>query len=259
MTRVEWDAVRSFTSGLDRGVFYPTEGAGVPWNGLISVDDGSNNEAPTAIYMDGRKVFNAPSQREFTANLTAYTYPEEFEAYNGFETITDGVYFDERLSKPFGMSYRTMLEDGEYRIHLLYGVIATPSASTYNTMTNQGAATAFSWALVTTSQIIPGYQATSHVIVDSREVDQGVIDYLENIIYGSETRNPRLPSVGEVADLSAETQPVVVTDLVNGQFSLSAPSYYLTISEDGEYEFSGPTHEILTNGRFMVESEEFTY
>lgn len=258
MARVIWNQLKGFTSGVNRGMFYPTGSAGVPWNGLISVDDGSNNETPTAVYLDGVKVYNRTPRKEYTANLSAYTYPPEFEEYNGYEELTAGVYFDERNARLFGFSYRTGHENGSYRIHIVYNVIATPSASTATTMTNQGAASTLTWSLISTPIVLGGYQAVSHVVLDSRKADPGILRHLEDILYGNEVREPRLPTPLEISELSAEDLPVSVTRLGDGNYEIWAPSYYLETFDDGLFEFTGPTSSILDDGRFEVHSEGST-
>ena len=71
MARLEWDSIgnRYFRAGLDRGVLYPKNERGVPWNGLISVDESPSGGAPTPLYMDGVKYFNEADLEEFYASI----------------------------------------------------------------------------------------------------------------------------------------------------------------------------------------------
>lgn len=258
MARVTWHQQKRHYAGLDRGMFYPKDGSGVPWNGLVSVDDGSNSEAPTPVYLDGVKLYNRTPRKEYAATLSAYTYPEEFEEYNGYEELTSGIYFGERNARAFGISYRTGQENGSYRIHVVYGVIATPSASAYNTLTEQGAASVLSWTLVSTPIPLGGYQAVSHAIFDSRKTDPGILRHLEDILYGTAIKEPRMPTPLEISELSAEDLPVSVTRLGDGNYEIWAPSYYLEVVDNEVFEFTGPTSEVYADGRFEVHSEEST-
>ncbi len=53
MTRLVWDQLgdRVYETGLDRGVLYFTDGGGVPWNGLTSVEERSTRDIDPGLFM----------------------------------------------------------------------------------------------------------------------------------------------------------------------------------------------------------------
>jgi hypothetical protein len=75
MTRLVWDQVneRDYELGLDRGVFYPLNGPGHAWNGLISVEESPSEGDFRPRYLDGRKLGNRGRRGEFSANFDSYT------------------------------------------------------------------------------------------------------------------------------------------------------------------------------------------
>ena len=68
MTRILWDRTgeRVFELGIEKGVFYPQVGVGVPWNGLISVNETPDGGEPTSYYLDGIKFLNVPESEDFS-------------------------------------------------------------------------------------------------------------------------------------------------------------------------------------------------
>lgn len=186
---------KKFEIGVDRGVLYLQDGGGVAWNGLISVEENSNTEDPTPVYHDGVRVNNVAKPREYSGVLTAYTYPDEFSLYDGYGTNGRGVYIGEQTPRTFGLSYRTLLDDGKnYKIHLLYNLTATPSTFLNTTIGSDMTPTQFAWKLVGVPEEIPGFRPTAHVVLDTREIASYDLPIIEGILYGSDVREPRLLS-----------------------------------------------------------------
>lgn len=195
--RIVWGSPfdKKYEIGIDRGVLYFPEGGGVAWNGLISVEENSNVMDPTPVYHDGVRTNNISKPREYSGVLTAYTYPDEFMLYDGYETNGRGVYAGAQMPKQFGLSYRTLLDDGKnYKIHLLYNLTATPSSVVNTTIGSEMTPTQFVWKLVGVPEEIPGFRPAAHIVLDTREMDAVDIPIVEGILYGSTTRAPRLLS-----------------------------------------------------------------
>lgn len=192
---------RSFEVGVDRGVFYPETGPGVAWNGLISVVESPEEAEVTPYYQDGIKTHAKISTQEYSSTLEAYTYPQEFEEYDGLAQMFDGVYIDDQPRRRFNLSYRTSIGDGidglkaGYKIHLLYNALALPSTKSYLTTSDTFEVSTFSWGLTSfPTDTPPGFRPSSHFIVDSRLVGPLTLAHLEGILYGTEEENPRLPT-----------------------------------------------------------------
>lgn len=261
MSRLTWDTIfdKKYENGVDRGAWYPDSGKpGVPWHGLVSVDVNSNTSDPEPIYYDGFKQFNLALPVEFNAGVSTYTYPDELEACIGYDEVIDGVSFGEGIPIPFNFTYRTLVDGGKYyKIHLVYHCTATPGASTYNTISADPGITTFNWKLVTVPEYIDGRRATSYIVLDSRRVDAGILESIENILYGGPETEPRFPTVQEIADLTSDVTPIIVTKLGDGVFSILAPTRYLEESKinPGSYVFSGPTWRDEGDGAFEVHSQ----
>lgn len=196
MPVLEWDQTgeRFYETGVDHGVLYiPTDGVydvGVPWNGLTSISETPSGAEATPTYADNLKYLNLISLEEFGATLEAYTYPDEFNQFDGLGAPAPGVLVGQQSRSVFGLSYRTRLgndvlsEEYGYKLHLVYGCLAAPSEKAYNTINDSPEAITFSWEISTTPVLVTGMKPTSLMVIDSSVVDPGGLAALEELLYG---------------------------------------------------------------------------
>ena len=223
MSKIVWDNTgdRLYETGVKNGVLYlPTSGVystGVAWNGLISVTESPSGAEATALYADDIKYLSLYSTEEFGATIEAYTYPEEFAECDGSATLTKGVYIGQQSRKTFGLAYRTTLgndtenNDYGYKLHLIYGAMASPSEKAYSTINDSPDAITFSWEVTTTPVNVTGFKPTASIVIDSTKVDKEKLTALETILYGKDPTtvggedgvDPRLPLPDEIKTLMA--------------------------------------------------------
>lgn len=213
--KLVWDKTgeRFYETGVKKGVLYPqVSGAypkGVAWNGLTAVTESPSGAEPTPLYADDIKYLELMSNEEFGASIEAYTYPDEFAECDGSASLAEGVTIGQQPRKPFGLSYVTTKgndtekNDYGYKIHLVYGCLASPSERAYATINDSPEAITFSWEVTTTPVEVTGHKPTSIITIDSTKVDAEKLAALEAILYGSESEEARLPLPTEVAELFA--------------------------------------------------------
>ena len=214
MSKIVWDAIgeHTFETGVRNGVLYlkDAQGAystGVAWNGLTSVSESPEGAEPTDLYADDIKYLTLMSAENFKATIEAYTYPDEFAECDGSATIANGVTIGQQSRKPFGLCYRTSIgndTDGNehgYKLHIVYGCLASPSEKQYSTINDSPEAITFSWEVSTTPVNVNGKKPTATLIIDSTKADKSKLTALEAILYGSESVEPRLPLPDEIATL----------------------------------------------------------
>lgn len=211
MSKLIWDQTgeRLYETGVKKGVLYPqnTSGAyplGVAWNGLTAVTESPSGAEPTDLYADDIKYLSLYSTEEFGATVEAYTYPKEFAECDGSAEIATGVTIGQQTRKAFGLCYRTVLgndvssEDYGYKLHLIYGAKASPSEKGYSTINDSPEAITFSWELNTTPVEVTGYKPTACLTINSTECDADALATLEEILYGTDDVDPRLPLPDEI-------------------------------------------------------------
>lgn len=209
-----WDATgeRMYETGVKKGVLYVqsdsgTYPKGVAWNGLTAVTESPSGAEANAIYADDMKYLNLYSAEEFGATVEAYTYPDEFAECDGSAELVPGVVIGQQKRKAFGLCYRTVLgndvlnDEYGYKLHIIYGAMASPSEKAYNTVNDSPEAITFSWEVTTTPVNVAGMKPTASLVIDSTKVDKSKLAALETILYGNETTEPRLPLPDEIKTL----------------------------------------------------------
>lgn len=210
MSKLIWDAAgeRYYETGVKKGVLYPQVGAtypkGVAWNGLTAVTESPSGAEATPLYADDIKYLELMSKEDFGGTIEAYMYPDEFKACNGEADLTTGVSIGQQTRQGFGFCYRTIIgNDTEkdahgYKLHLVYGAMAAVSEKAYASVNDSPEAITFSWEFTTTPVEVTGHEPTSIVTIDSTKVAAEKLKALEDVLYGSESEEARLPLPDEV-------------------------------------------------------------
>lgn len=209
-----WDATgkRLYETGVKKGVLYVQNDSGaypkgVAWNGLTGVTESPSGAESNPIYADDMKYLNLYSAEEFGATIEAYTYPDEFAECDGSSELVEGVTVGQQKRKAFGLCYRTVLgndvtgEDYGYKLHIIYGAMASPSEKAYATVNDSPEAITFSWEVTTTPVNVANMKPTASLTIDSTKADASKLSALEAILYGSENTDPRLPLPDEIKTL----------------------------------------------------------
>lgn len=221
--KLVWDKTGEhyYETGVKNGVLYPMSASGtypkgVAWNGLTAITESPSGAEPTALYADDIKYLNLMSNEEFGATIEAYTYPDEFAECDGSASLTEGVYIGQQARKTFGLCYRTTLgndakgNDYGYKLHIIYGAMASPSEKAYSTINDSPDAITFSWELSTTPVAVANFKPTASLTIDSTKVDAEKLSALEEILYGKDGTgedhstgavDPHLPLPDEIANI----------------------------------------------------------
>lgn len=202
MTRLTWDK-QDYENGLDRGVFYPANGLAEPWNGLLSVDETTEDAATGARYIDGMKYNNQKSPGNFSASISAFALPPSF-ALN--------------YKTGFGISYRILTKDG-YRVHLIYNAVTKRPGLKYT----QKDATTIGFDISTKPIAIPNLRPSAHLIIDTNVAWPETVAAFEDILYGDDTNDARLPSPSDVSSIFDLNARYKIIDNGDGTYTMDAP------------------------------------
>lgn len=180
---------------------------------LTAVTESPSGAEATPIYADDIKYLNIQSAEDFAATLEALMYPEEFAECDGSKSIVAGVTIGQQKRKMFGLSYVTTLgndvdgNDYGYKLHIVYGCMATPSEKNYATINDSPETITMSWEISTTPVDIPGvdkdgnpFKPTATMTFDSTKTDSKIMKAIEDILYGTTDTEARLPLPEEIIE-----------------------------------------------------------
>ena len=217
MSKLVWDNTgeRQYETGVKNCVLYPmgetgTYPKGVAWNGITAVTESPSGAESNPLYADDIKYLDLRSVEEFGGTIEAYMYPDEFAACDGSAEIADGVKIGQQKRKTFGLCYRTTLgndtkgDDYGYKLHIVYGAVASPSERAYATINDSPEAMTMSWEFSTTPVAVNGFRPTSHLEIDSTKVTPEKLAALEKVLYGDTETEARLPLPDEIVTLMSQ-------------------------------------------------------
>lgn len=196
MSRIIWDTVdkRRYEAGIDRGVLYPMDGGAFPWNGLASVDESYDGGELTTYAADGITFLANVSDKTYQANIKAYSSPKEFDPCVGYLEVKPGFILTRQQRAPFNFSYRTMINEVSYKLHVLYNVLASPTSRSYATTNDTPTAVDLEWQFAATPVLSEDYRPTAHFVIDSTKFESYSIRNLEDHLYGTEYIDPFIPT-----------------------------------------------------------------
>lgn len=224
MAALTWDQTgeRLYETGVDRGVLYTYDSTsklyttGVAWNGLTAITESPSGAEPTPQYADNIKYLNLMSAEEFGFTIEAFTYPDEFELCDGTASPLAGLTVAQQARRTFGLSYRSLVgndvdsHDHGYKIHMIYGALASPSEKSRTTVNDTPEAMTFSWTASTTPVALPSelkMRPTAHIVADSTKMSSDNLASLEAILYGGDTDSATLPLPGDLLALLGHVEP----------------------------------------------------
>lgn len=201
--KLAWDKTgeRFWETGVSHGVLFPMSetpgvyGEGVVWNGLVNVTESPTGAEPSPIYADNIKYLNLMSVEELELSIEAYTYPDEWAECDGSAVVGTGITIGQQPRKLFAFTWQTKVgndvnSDLGYKIHIVYGCLASPSERAYDTVNDSPEALTFSWDITTTPVGVTDHKPTALIVIDSTKLtavgDKAKLAALEEILYGKD-------------------------------------------------------------------------
>jgi hypothetical protein len=131
--------------------------------------------------------------------LEAFSTPKEFLPCLGYKAVQKGFLLTSQPKESFGLSWRTRVNgDTGYKIHILYNVTATPGGRAYKTKNQSPSPTKVALTLDAVPLRGNNFKPSPHFIVNSLEMPPSMLNALEEILYGSTSSAPRMPTLNEL-------------------------------------------------------------
>ena len=216
--KLVFDAVGQhfYETGVDQCVLYPYDsvtpkyGPGVAWNGISSIAENPDGAEPNDIYADNIKYLSILSAESYGLTIEAYQSPEEFDECDGAKSVATGVVARGQTRKMFGLSWRTKIgndvnDDLGYKYHLAWGLKASPSDQTHETVNDSPEASSLSWEAKSTPINVTGFKPIAKMEIDSTTVDETKLNQFLDMIYGKDaTTDPAAPGTEAYLPMPAD-------------------------------------------------------
>ena len=218
MSKLVWDQTgeKRYETGIEQVALFPqVSGAyqtGVAWNGVTALNLTPSGAEPTALYANNRKYLTLVSVEELGGTIEAYMYPDEFMQCDGSAELAPGVYVGQQTRTPFGLVGKTIIGNDTdlnahgYKLHIVYGALASPSEQAHATVNDSPEAATMSWEFSTTPievEVDGKTSSTSYICIDSTKIAPEKLALIEAKIYGSESEEPTLPLPAEIITIMA--------------------------------------------------------
>lgn len=255
---------KRFETGVEKGVLYPLNtgnglyDTGFAWNGLTEVKEKPAGAGSNKQYADNLAYLNLLSAETFGGEISAFTYPDQFGICDGTAAPASGVSVGQQSRATFGLSYKTRVGNDVssnlgYKLHLVYGALASPSEKDYATINDSPSATALTWAFDCTGASTTSYGTSSLLTIDSTKVDSSALASLENFLYGTGGTSPSLPPPDSVIALftGSITAITLTAPTFDGAHTITIPSETGVV-----YRVDGVVHaagsQLLTTGQKKI-------
>lgn len=202
MSKIEWDQTgeRFYHNGVSNGVLFPqkadgTYDNGVAWNGLTGVDESPDGGDTNDLWADNIKYGSLRGAENFKGSISAYHYPDEFNACDGKVVTPEGIVIGQQRREPFGFVYRTEIgndtatgSDDGYIIHVVWNATVSPSDRSYETINDSPDAIEFSWDFETIPVPVTGITGVKHLSTmefNSLKLTAAQMTALKNKLFGT--------------------------------------------------------------------------
>lgn len=203
---------RFYETGVSNAVLFPqaddgTYPKGVAWNGITAANESPSGAESNDQYADNIVYLSLTGAEKFEGTIEAFSSPAEFDECDGMKEISKGLTVSQQTRKPFGFAYKSILgndtkgNDYGYKLHIWYGCKAAPSERSHSTVNDSPEPQNPSWSISSTPVAVPGAKPSSVLTFNSTTTPADKLKKIEDILYGTEAADARLPLPTELLDL----------------------------------------------------------
>lgn len=203
---------RFYETGVSNAVLFPqaddgTYPKGVAWNGITAANESPSGAESNDQYADNMVYLSLTGAEKFEGTIEAFSSPAEFDECDGMKEISKGLTVSQQTRKPFGFAYKSILgndikgNDYGYKLHIWYGCKAAPSERSHSTVNDSPEPQNPSWSISSTPVAVPGAKPSSVLTFNSTTTPADKLKKIEDILYGTEAADARLPLPTELIEL----------------------------------------------------------
>lgn len=203
---------RFYETGVSNAVLFPqaddgTYPKGIAWNGITAANESPSGAESNDQYADNIVYLSLTGTEKFEGTIEAFSSPAEFDECDGMKEISKGLTVSQQTRKPFGFAYKSILgnytkgNDYGYKLHIWYGCKAAPSERSHSTVNDSPEPQNPSWSISSTPVEVPGAKPSSVLTFNSTTTPADKLKKIEDILYGTEAADARLPLPTELLDL----------------------------------------------------------
>lgn len=203
---------RFYETGVSNAVLYPqaddgTYPRGVAWNGITKATESPSGAESNDQYADNMVYLSLTGAEKFEGTIEAFSSPAEFDECDGMKELSAGLTVHQQTRKPFGFAYKSILgndtkgNDYGYKLHIWYGCKAAPSERDHSTVNDSPEPQNPSWSISSTPVAIPSAKPSSVLTFNSTTTPADKLKKIEDILYGTEAADARLPLPAEIIEL----------------------------------------------------------
>nr|DAP68165.1 MAG TPA: tail tube protein [Caudoviricetes sp.] len=203
---------RFYETGVSNAVLYPQadDGSypkGVAWNGITAANESPSGAESNDQYADNIVYLSLTGAEKFEATIEAFSSPAEFDECDGMKELSKGLTISQQTRKPFGFAYKSILgndikgNDYGYKLHIWYGCKAAPSERSHSTVNDSPEPQNPSWSISSTPVAVPGAKPSSVLTFNSTTTPADKLKKIEDILYGTDEADARLPLPSEIIEL----------------------------------------------------------
>lgn len=203
---------RFYETGVSNAVLFPQadDGSypkGVAWNGITAANESPSGAESNDQYADNMVYLSLTGSEKFEGTIEAFSSPVEFDECDGMKELSKGLTVHQQTRRPFGFAYKSILgndikgNDYGYKLHIWYGCKAAPSERSHSTVNDSPEPQNPSWSISSTPVAVPGAKPSSVLTFNSTTTPAEKLKKIEDILYGTEAADARLPLPAEIIEL----------------------------------------------------------
>jgi hypothetical protein len=136
----------------------------------------------------------------------------------------------------------------------VYNVVVSPSVYIYQQTDSES----YSWDFTSLPVEIPlswyGAVRTAHLIIDADVAYIETLAALEDVLYGTDEEDPRLPFPEEVFQIFEDHSILIVTDNGDGTFTVTGPDSAIIMLDPDTFQITWPSAVYIDADTYTIHS-----